>query len=141
MNYFGEDRDEFSCINNCDNCVSRGMFYTSDGTEDALKVVQTLVELGNTKITCNTLKLILNGSRQKMIQENGFDEKSNFGCLRKTFVPPVLLDKFLHLLVHTHILGEEVGTSNKSFNVRITLGANAHSLLALNLSCYKYVKY
>lgn len=140
MKYFGEERDEFSCVNRCDNCITRKC-YISDGTEDAMKVVYTLVELGNTKITCNTLKLILNGSRQKMILENGFDEKSNFGCLSKMFLPPVLLDKFLHLLIHQGIIGEEVDVGNKSFSIRVKLGVHAHALLSSNLNCYKYVKY
>lgn len=44
MQYFGEERD-FSCLSCCDNCKRRGLYSTADGTNDALKVVQTEMEL------------------------------------------------------------------------------------------------
>ena len=45
MLYFGEPRENFVCGVGCDNCVCQGLFYLTDGTSDALKVVQTVVEL------------------------------------------------------------------------------------------------
>lgn len=137
MNYFGEHREEFKCLTNCSNCLSQGSFYSSDGTTDALKVVQTLVELGNSKVTCNTLRLILTGSRQKIVQQNDFEKLSNFSCLSKKFKSPLLL---LHLLIHDDIIGEEVESLRNSFSIKVKLGAKAHDLLALKLSCRKFVK-
>lgn len=65
MQYFGEEIVDFSCLSKCDNCIQRGSFFKADGKNDALKVVQLMVELGDRKCSCNTLKLILSGSRQK----------------------------------------------------------------------------
>lgn len=140
MNYFGENRDEFRCITNCDSCINQG-FYITDGTNDALKVVQAIVELGNNKCSCNLLKLILQGSRRKEVLSNNFDCLTNFGSLQKKFVPVNLLDKFLHLLIHQDILGEDTNSLHSSLKVGITLGSKAHSLLALNTTCIKYIKY
>jgi superfamily II DNA helicase RecQ len=140
MNYFGENRDNFRCVvTNCGNCINQG-FYISDGTNDALKVVQTIVELGNSKNTCNILKLILQGSCRKEVLSN-YDCLSNFGSLQKKFAPIYLLDKFLHLLIRKDILGEEINLSHNSLKVGITLGSKAHSLLALDTTCIKYIKY
>ena len=71
----------------------------TDGTSDAFKVVQTMLELSGEKINCHTLKLFLVGSSQKCIKDNGLDKFATFGCLQKKFVPNILLDKFLHSLI------------------------------------------
>ena len=42
MEYFGEERQDFSCLTKCDNCLSRGSFCLADGTSEASKVVQTM---------------------------------------------------------------------------------------------------
>ena len=79
MLYFGEPRENFVCGVGCDNCVRQGLFYLTDGTSDALKVVQTVVELTGRTLTCNTLKLVLSGSHQKIVQEQELQDLSNFG--------------------------------------------------------------
>ena len=138
MNYFGENRDEFICLTNCDNCMNRA-YHATDGTGDALKVVQTLVELGSVNCSCNLLKLVLLGSRQKKVLESNFGTLANFGCLQKVFVPGSLLDTFLHILINEDILGEKA-ESGSAFSVRVTLGQRAHCLLVLNTSCSNFVK-
>ena len=40
MHYFGEERNSFLCGTACDNCTEHGGFHLTDGTSDALKVVQ-----------------------------------------------------------------------------------------------------
>ena len=99
MVYFGESKSNFHCGISCENCCPNSEFYLTDGTNDALKVVQAMVELTGKDITCNTLKLFLLGSKQKSIQEKELDSFSNFGIFKKQFVAAVLLEKFLHTLV------------------------------------------
>jgi superfamily II DNA helicase RecQ len=45
MTYYGEDCDGFMCGTSCDNCINRGRFVATDGSSDALKVVQAVMEL------------------------------------------------------------------------------------------------
>jgi hypothetical protein len=87
----------------------------SDGTTDALKVLEAMLELTGRVFTCNILKLFLLGSRQKVIQEQGLDVLSNFGILEKRFVPGVLLDKFLHPLINIGILAEVCQKKGQKF--------------------------
>ena len=101
--YFGEPRENFVCGVGCDNCVRQGLFYLTDGTSDALKVVQTVVELTGRTLTCNTLKLVLSG---KIVQEQELQDLSNFGVLQNRSAPVLLLEKFLHSLIYHGILAE-----------------------------------
>ena len=73
----------------------RGHYHSTDDTADALKVIQTIIEM----------TLVLMGSRQS-IQEH--DTLTNFGCLPKQFNPNTLLDKFLHRLINDKIIGENI---------------------------------
>ena len=82
MHYFGEERNSFLCGTACDNRTEHGGFHLTDGTSDALKVVQAVVELTGKSQTCNMLKLFLSGSRQKLIQDKGLDSFTNFGILQ-----------------------------------------------------------
>lgn len=138
MQYFGEDREDFSCLSHCDNCKSRGLFYVADGTNDAMKVVQTIIELGDNKFNTHTLRLILLGSKQKRIQEEKFDELTNFGCLTKKFSSS-LLDNFLHQLIFKQILQEKIEVKSRSFAINVGLGPKAHDLIAHRCTCNKYV--
>lgn len=140
MAYYGERRDNFVCLLGCNNCKNRGMFHITDGSTDAFKVVQSVVELADKEISCNTLKLFLVKSSQKVIREKGLDSLDNYGVLEKKFVPPILLDKFLHLLIVNDILAEKVQKKGKSLYFNITLGQRAHDLLAMNVSVIKYEK-
>ena len=79
MSYYGEEGDGYTCATKCDNCQNRGRFIKTDGSSDAMKVVQSLVELTVKKLTLNNLKLFLAGSRQKCIILNDLEELSNFG--------------------------------------------------------------
>ena len=140
MSYFGEKQDSFVCLTGCSNCKHRGTHQITDGTSDALKVLQAIVELGNINLTCNDLKLYLAGSNQKCVSH--LRENTSFGSLGKKFVPVSLLAKFLHLLIVYDILTERVhkkGTGS-SISVEITLGAKAHDLLANNIMIDKYEK-
>ena len=140
MVYFGESKSNFHCGISCDNCCPNSEFYLTDGTNDALKVVQAMVELTGKDITCNTLKLFLLGSKQKSIQEKELDSFSNFGIFKKQFVPAVLLEKFLHTLVYNGVLKENIEQKGKSMTVKVTLGPKAHDLLSLNMSVQKLAK-
>jgi superfamily II DNA helicase RecQ len=62
MLFFGETTTNFLCGVNCDNCLQRGSFHMSDGTTDALKVLEAMLELTGRVFTCNILKLFLLGS-------------------------------------------------------------------------------
>ena len=140
MAYYGETRDNFVCISSCDNCKQRGEFQENDGTADAAKVVQSLVELTGIDISCNTLKLFLSKSNQKIIRDNGLENFSNYGILEKKFVPVIMLEKFLYILIVQGILTEKVEKKGNSFSFTVTLGPRAHDLLALNMSVNKYEK-
>jgi RecQ family ATP-dependent DNA helicase len=129
MCYFGEQRNSFLCETNCDNCRHRGAYYTNDGTADAFKVVQSLVELTGMNMTCKTLKLFLSGSRQKCMLEKGFDSFKNFGVLQKQFSSNTLLSKFLHLLISVSVLAELPVKKHNSFSLSLILGRKAHDLL------------
>jgi superfamily II DNA helicase RecQ len=106
MIFFGESLQDFMCGVICDHCCNYGEFYVTDGTSHALKLVQAIVQLTGRVFTCNTLKLFFARSQQKIIKEQELDVLSNFGCLEKRFVPTVLLDKFLHILIYFGILAE-----------------------------------
>jgi superfamily II DNA helicase RecQ len=69
MTYYGEDRDGFMCGTSCDNCINCGRFVVTDGSSDALKVIQAVMELTGKEITFNILKLFLAGSNQKSIKD------------------------------------------------------------------------
>ena len=140
MLYFGEERNSFLCGTACDNCTEHGGFHLTDGTSDALKVVQAVVELTGKALTCNILKLFLSGSRQKLIQDQGLDSFSNFGILQKQFVPVLLLEKFLHSLIYHGILAEVPQKKGKSVFLTLVLGPLAHNLLALNIDVTRYEK-
>ncbi len=45
MTYYGEERDGFMCGTSCDNCKNRGHYVATDGSSDAVKVVQAVMEL------------------------------------------------------------------------------------------------
>ncbi len=45
MIFFGKTLRDFMCGVLCDNCCNRGEFYVTDGTSDALKVIQAVVEV------------------------------------------------------------------------------------------------
>ena len=45
MVFFGERTTSFICGTGCYNCGTQGSFYATDGTSDALKVLQLVVEL------------------------------------------------------------------------------------------------
>jgi superfamily II DNA helicase RecQ len=138
MKFFGEERESFRCVTSCDNCRMRGQFYNTDGTADALKVLQTIVELGDKN--CNTLKLILAGSRQKSLQQHGYDTLASFGCLTKQF-SCTLLEKFLHSLIQQKIIGENiVQVAGNNLAVYIKLGEKAHDVLAARASVLKIKK-
>ncbi|CAB4021688.1 ATP-dependent DNA helicase Q-like 4A [Paramuricea clavata] len=125
---------------NVSNCKHRGTHQITDGTSDALKVLQAVVELSNINLTCNDLKLYLAGSNQKCVSH--LQEYATFGSLGKKFVPVSLLAKFLHLLIVGDILTERIhkkGTGS-SISVEITLGSKAHDLLANNFMIDKYEK-
>ncbi|XP_028407551.1 ATP-dependent DNA helicase Q1-like [Dendronephthya gigantea] len=138
MLFFGEEITSFICRTSCDNCCTRGSFYITDGTSDALKVLQAVVELTERVFTCDTLKLFLLGSRQKSILEQDLDSLVNFGSLEKRFVPTVLLDKFLHSLINSGILAENSRKKGKSLYAQLVLGPKAHDLMALRLSVSRY---
>lgn len=140
MGYFGEQTDSFLCESSCDNCRYRGSYFINDGTTDAFKVVQSMVELTGKNITCKTLKLFLSGSRQKYILELGLDSLKNFGILQKQFSSIGLLSKFLHLLIFAGILAEFPIKKRNSFSISLILGPKAHDLLAFNTSVAKYEK-
>ena len=140
MLFFGETTANFLCGVSCDNCLQRGSFHMTDGTTDALKVLEAMLELTGRVFTCNILKLFLLGSRQKVIQEQGLDELSNFGILEKRFVPGVLLDKFLHSLINMGILAEVYQKKGRSSYLQLVLGPKAHDLMALRLSVSRYIK-
>jgi superfamily II DNA helicase RecQ len=140
MSYFGEKHDSFICLTGCSNCKHRGTHQITDGTSDALKVLQAVVELSNINLTCNDLKLYLAGSNQKCVSH--LQEYATFLSLGKKFVPVSLLAKFLHLLIVGDILTERIhkkGTGS-SISVEITLGSKAHDLLANNIMIDKYEK-
>lgn len=140
MAYFGECRSNFVCGGSCDNCVDSGCFYATDGTNDALKVVQAVVELTGKTITCNMLKLFLLGSKQKIIQEESLDSLSNFGLFKKRFAPAVLLEKFLPSLIYHGVLAEITQQKGRSISLNIQLGPKAHDLLALNMNVTRFEK-
>ena len=83
MMYFGEPRENFSC-GHCDNCSHHGKYYLTDGTTDAMKVVQSMVELTGRTVVCKTLKFFLAGSKRKQLQEDAVDLLSSFGILEKS---------------------------------------------------------
>lgn len=138
--YYGEECDGFTCVTSCDNCQSRGKFVITDGTADALRVIQAVIQLTGKTFSVNTLKLFLAGSNQKCIQEGNLDTFSNFGLLSKHFVPVVLLEKFLHMLIYMDILSENVELKRKTVSVSVCLGTNAHNLLASMSYVPKYEK-
>lgn len=140
MQYFGEECYSFPCGTACDNCTEHGGFHLTDGTSDALKVVQAVVELIGKSLTCNILKLFLSGSRQKLIQDQGLDSFANFGILQKQFVPVLLLEKFLHSLIYGGILAEVPQKKGKSVFLELVLGPFAHNLLAFNINITRYEK-
>ena len=140
MLYFGEPRENFICGAGCDNCVHEGIFYLTDGTSDALKVVQTVVELTGRTLTCNILKLVLSGSRQKIVQEQELQDLSNFGVLQNRFAPVLLLEKFLHSLIYHGILAEVPQKKGRSVFLQLVLGPKAHDLLALKIDVTRYEK-
>lgn len=140
LSYFGEKHDSFICLTGCSNCKHRGTHQITDGTSDALKVLQAVVELSNISLTCNDLKLYLAGSNQKCVSH--LQEYATFGTLEKKFVPVPLLAKFLHLLIVGDILTERVNKrgTGSSISIEIALGPNAHELLANNIMIDKYEK-
>ena len=140
MAYFGEVRDSYVCLTGCVNCKNRGSIYVTDGTNDALNVVHAVVELTGKKITFNTLKRFLAGKRQKSILDNELESYANFGVLAKKFSPIGLLDIFLNRLINSDILAEKFEKKGKGFSIYVTLGKQAHDLLALNTSVVKYQK-
>ena len=140
MSYYGEERDGYTCATKCDNCQNRGRFIKTDGSSDAMKVVQSLVELTGKKLTLNNLKLFLAGSRQKYITENDLEELSNFGSLQNHFVPVVLLEKFLHILIHHVILQEIIEMKRTSVSISVCLGPKAHDALTGAAYVPKYDK-
>lgn len=140
LKYYGENREGYLCGENCDNCKHRGTYIKTDGTSDAFKVVQAILELSGTKINCQTLKLFLTGSSRKCIKDNGLDKFSTFGCLQKAFKPVVLLDKFLHSLIDNDVLRETVEVKNTTFLVHVSPGSKAHLVLKLENNVEKYCK-
>ena len=137
---FGGTTANLLCGVSCDNCLHCGSFHMTDGTTDALKVLEAMLDLTGRVFTCNILKLFLLGSRQKVVQEQGLDELSNFGILEKRFVPGALLDKFLHSLINMGILAEVYQKKERSSYLQLVLGPNAHDLMALRLSDSQYIK-
>ena len=79
----------------------------NDGTTDAMKVVESVVELSGKEVTCNTIKLFLAKSSQKIIKNNGLDVFDYYGSLEKRFTPVVFLEKVLHILIAEDILAEK----------------------------------
>ena len=140
MKYYGEHKEDYLCGGSCDNCNNRGTYIKTDGTSDAFKVVQAMLELFGEKINCHTLKLFLVGSSQKCIKDNGLDQFATFGCLQKKFVPNVLLDKFLHFLIYHDVLSETFEAKNNTFLVVLKPGSKAHLVLSLNYDLEKYCK-
>ena len=138
MAYFGELQESFVCLTGCDNCKQRGSYQITDGTSDALKVVQALVQLSGTDITVKQLKLFLAGSNQKSIAQ--LRKYSTFGSLSKKFVPLSLLDKFLHLLIVEEVLSEKMNKKGSSLVINVCLGPKAHAVVEFNLSITKYEK-
>lgn len=84
MIYYGEERDGFMCGRSCDNCRNRGHFVVTDGSPDALKVVQAVMELTGKEITFNNLKLFLAGSNQKSIKEKKFRHLVHIWLFKET---------------------------------------------------------
>ena len=74
MTYYGEDRDGFMCGTSCDNCINRGRFVVNDGSSDAMKVVQAVMELTGKEITFNILIKVVLGWKQSEI-----DQRTKFG--------------------------------------------------------------
>ncbi len=140
LKYYGEDKQDFSCGGNCDNCKCQGTYIKTDGTSDAFNVVQAMLELSGKKINCQTLKLFLIGSSQKSIKDSELDKLTTFGCLRKTFIPSVLLDKFLHSLIYQDVLSETIELKNTALSVLINPGSKAHLVLSLHIDVEKYCK-
>ncbi|KAJ7387576.1 hypothetical protein OS493_000910 [Desmophyllum pertusum] len=138
MSYYGEERDGFTCGTSCDNCQNSERYVTTDGTADALKVVQAVVQLTEKKITSNMLKLYLAGSSQKCIQD--LDSFSSFGCLKKHFVPVVLMQKFLHLLIYFEVFAVTSIFRSNSISITVGLGPNAHKLIDYSFYVPKYEK-
>jgi len=136
MAYFGEKVDNFICIENCDNCLNRGTYQTTDGTSDSLNVVQALVELTGREVNANTLKLFLMGSNQKAVA--GLDNLATFGSLKKKFTA-TMLAKFLHLLIVDEVLAENVQRKgSSSLSITVSLGPKAHNIIAMDMSVSKY---
>ncbi|XP_028394396.1 ATP-dependent DNA helicase Q-like 4B [Dendronephthya gigantea] len=140
LKYYGENQEGYMCGESCDNCKHRGTYIKTDGTSDAFKVVQAVLELSGTKINCQTLKLFLTGSSRKFIKDNELDKFSTFGCLQKAFKPVILLDKFLHSLIVNDVLLETVEVKNTTFSVNVYPGSKAHLVLKLENDVEKYCK-
>ena len=140
MKYYGEQKENYLCGGSCDNCNTRGTYIKTDGTSDAFKVVQTMLELSGERINCRILKLFLTGSSQKCIKDNGPDKFGTFGCLQKKFIPNNLLDKFLHSLIYNDVLSETFEVRNNTFLVVLKPGSKAHLVLSLSYDIEKYCK-
>ena len=92
------------------------------------------------KYTFNLLKLVLSGSRQKAIVENGYDGLTNFGCSSKSFVPKALLDIFLHHLLFQGILAEGIIRNKRNIAIHLKLGPKVLDLLGMRIAIDKTEK-
>ena len=138
MTYFGEKQKSVVCLTGCDNFKQRGNYHITDGTPDALKVVQAMVQLSGLEVTCKQLKLFLAGSNQKCIVH--LHDYSTFGILSKRFIPVSLLDRFLHKLIVEDVLSERVKKKGNSLAIEVALGAKAHAVMELSLNLVRYSK-
>jgi superfamily II DNA helicase RecQ len=140
MTYYGEERDGFMCSTSCDNCKNRGHYVATDGSSDAVKVVQAVMELTGKEVSLKMLRLFLAGSNQKSIEDKNLDTLCTFGSLKKQFVPIMLLQKFLNLLIYYDVLSETVAFKRNSISVTVVLGPNAHKVIDHKLYIPKFEK-
>ena len=49
MKYYGEHKEDYLCGGSRDNCNNRDTYIKTDGTSDAFKVVQAMLELSGEK--------------------------------------------------------------------------------------------
>lgn len=99
--YFGEDTADF-----CGNCMNCGEMETRDVTIDAQKIFSCIIRMkqpyGSTLIAS-----VLKGSKQKRIQQLGFDRLSTYGIMKEYTIPEIV--ELINLLASEDYLTVDAG--------------------------------
>jgi superfamily II DNA helicase RecQ len=125
--YFGEHFDRKECRGTCDNCRNEQDVEEQDMTQEAVKVLNLLQEIGDQTITLCQLMSIFRGENAAFVRKRSFDQLQLYGS--GSHHSKIEAERLLQQMVLHRFLDEETCELSTGFSAEyVKEGPDAHAL-------------